>query len=348
MRLVIATILQFLPFLLLLWFANIAEGRKEAGKPHQGWTIVTYVLLGILLLAGIFMGLVLQASGALLSSGVATTPDTLPPGLSPELLQALPRIGFGLWLPSLIGLLLLLPPVRRLLARIIPIDPSNAVHTVALVYTTFVLAQLLITIGLGLSNVASLVETGGGITGSDLIVTLWTQDIIWLLMAAIGVGWLSRKRLGEALRRLGIVVPTLRQVAMGLGIGVLLAFGVTLLLNLANSVGIGVDQDVEKLSELLVGPLTQSIFGVLTLGLAAAIGEESIMRGALQPRFGLLLTSIVFTLLHAQYGFSLATGVILVVGLILGLVRDRQNTSTSMLLHAAYNITLGLLAYLGS
>jgi uncharacterized protein len=348
MRLVVTTILQFLPFVLLLWFANIAEGRKEEGKPYQGWTILTYVLLGILLLAGILMGLVFQASGALLSSGAAGPQGNLPQGLSAELLQALPRIGFGLWLPSLIGLVLFLAPVRRLLARVIPIDPSNPVHTVALVYTMFVLSQLLITIGLGLNNVASLVESAGGIQESDLIVTLWTQDIIWLLMAIIGVGWLSRKRLGEALQRLGIVVPTLRQVAMGIGIGVLLALAVTLLLNLASNVGIGVNQDVEKLSELLVGPLTQSIFGVLTLGLAAAIGEESILRGALQPRFGLLLASIVFTLLHAQYGFSLATAVILVVGLVLGLVRDRQNTSTSMMLHAAYNITLGLLAFLGS
>ena len=50
MSLVLATILQFLPFVIILWFANIAEGRKEAGKPYQGWTVLTYVLLGILLL----------------------------------------------------------------------------------------------------------------------------------------------------------------------------------------------------------------------------------------------------------------------------------------------------------
>jgi len=348
MRLVLATIIQFLPLVLILWFANIAEGRKEAGKPYRGWTLLTYALLGISLLVGVFAGLILQATGAFLPSMGATQPDALPTGLSPELIQALPRIGFALWLPSLLGALLLLPPTRRLLARLIPIDPSNAVHAVALVYAMFVLSQLLVTIGLGLSNVASLVESTGGIAGSDLIVTLWTQDIIWLFMAIIGVGWLSRKGLGAALRRLAILMPTPRQVVMGIGIGILLALGVTGALGLASSVGIKVDQDVEKLSELLVGPLTQSIFGVLTLGLAAAIGEESILRGALQPRFGLLLSSIVFTLLHAQYGFSLATGIILVVGLILGLVRDRENTSVSMLLHAAYNITLGLLAFLGS
>jgi membrane protease YdiL (CAAX protease family) len=347
MNLVLATILQFLPFVIILWFANIAEGRKEQGKPYQGWTVLTYVLLGILLLVGIFGGLLIQAAGALLQSDLLPDQSALPPGLTQEQLQGLPRMGFGLWLPSLLGVALLLPPVRRALARLIPTDPSSTVHTVALVYTTFILAQLLVTTGLGLENVASLVESTGGLAELDLITVLWTQDIIWLLMAIIGVGWLSRKTLGEALQRLGIVTPSLMQLVMGISVGILLALGVTGLLSLASSIGIAVGQDVEKLSELLVGPLTQSIWGVLTLGLAAAIGEESILRGALQPRFGLLLTSIVFTLLHAQYGFSLATGVILVVGLILGLVRKSQNTSTSMLVHALYNITLGLLAFLG-
>jgi membrane protease YdiL (CAAX protease family) len=345
MRLAIATILQFVPFIAILCFANIAEGRREAGKPYEGWLVVTYALLGILLLLALCIGLLFQTAGALLQGGL--TPEQRGPlqGISPELLQAIPRIGFGLWLPSLLGIVFLLAPVRRLLARLIPIEPSNAVHAVSLVYAMFVLSQLLITTGLGLDNVASLVE-GADTSGMDLIAIFWTQDIVWLLMALIGVGWLSRKGLGQALQRLGIVVPTLRQVIVGIGISILLALAVTGALNLGSRLGIGVGQDVEKLSELLVGPLTQSIWGVLTLGLAAAIGEESILRGALQPRFGLLLSSLIFTLLHAQYGFSLATGVILIVGLVLGLVRKHQNTSTSMLLHAFYNITLGLLAFL--
>ena len=35
------------------------------------------------------------------------------------------------------------------------------------------------------------------------------------------------------------------------------------------------------------------------------------------------------------------------VGLVLGLVRQRANTTTSMLVHASYNISLGVIAALG-
>ncbi len=105
--------------------------------------------------------------------------------------------------------------------------------------------------------------------------------------------------------------------------------------------------EVERLTEQLIGPLAQSAPGILTLGLAAALGEESIFRGALQPRFGLLLTTVLFALLHSQYGISVSTLLVLIVGLALGVVRTRFNTTTAMIVHAVYNMTLGLITYLG-
>ena len=68
--------------------------------------------------------------------------------------------------------------------------------------------------------------------------------------------------------------------------------------------GWGLDEDVQRLTEVLIGPLLGSIPGILTLGLAAGIGEETLFRGALQPRFGLLITSLLFALLHSQYGIT--------------------------------------------
>ncbi len=87
--------------------------------------------------------------------------------------------------------------------------------------------------------------------------------------------------------------------------------------------------------------------GIMTLGLAAALGEESIFRGTLQPKFGLLLTTVLFALLHSQYGISFSTVAVFLVGLILGVLRLRANTSTSMITHAVYNMSLGLISYLG-
>ena len=83
-----------------------------------------------------------------------------------------------------------------------------------------------------------------------------------------------------------------------------------------------------------------------TLGLAAALGEELVFRGAMQPRFGLLLTAILFALLHSNYGITLSTAVVLILGLVLGWQRIRYNTSSAMITHATYNITLGLMAFL--
>jgi hypothetical protein len=50
--------------------------------------------------------------------------------------------------------------------------------------------------------------------------------------------------------------------------------------------------------------------------------------------------------MHNNYGFSMSTIVVFGLGLILGLVRIRANTTTSMIVHAVYNSTLGVLAYL--
>ena len=60
---------------------------------------------------------------------------------------------------------------------------------------------------------------------------------------------------------------------------------VVILEQLLAKAGIVNDADVEKLSEQLLGPLTTSSFGILTLGVAAALGEESIFRGRAPATF---------------------------------------------------------------
>jgi len=91
-----------------------------------------------------------------------------------------------------------------------------------------------------------------------------------------------------------------------------------------------------------------SLVGIITLGAAAALGEEMVFRGALQPRFGILLTALLFALLHNQYGVSLATLVVFILGLVLGWTRKYINTTTSMFVHATYNITLALISLMAS
>jgi membrane protease YdiL (CAAX protease family) len=93
---------------------------------------------------------------------------------------------------------------------------------------------------------------------------------------------------------------------------------------------------VSESSQHLFSPF-DSIPGALVLGLSAGIGEETLFRGALQPRLRVLLTALVFTLGHVQYTLSPALLEILVIGLVLGWLRERTNTTTCMVTHAGYN-----------
>ena len=81
-----------------------------------------------------------------------------------------------------------------------------------------------------------------------------------------------------------------------------------------------------------------SISGALLLGISAGAGEEILFRGAIQPRYGIVFTSIVFASLHIQYGISLTIVGIFFVSVLLGLERQRVNTTASMVTHVIYDV----------
>jgi uncharacterized protein len=365
------TILMFVPLILILWLANFSErtakttgaetpsedaslgetgesvapaaGAYPAGS-NQVWAILAFFLLavlyGVLILFGVTIQLIGLAATGPLESSLGSIYQQI--GIDPV---GFGRMGLGMWMPSLFGLLLLLRFVRTLVGRILPsFDPASPVHAVALSYTALIAVNLFMTVGIGLGNLAEMMQSRGPM---DLTPSLWAQEIVMAVMALVGVGWLARRSFGQTLRRLAIVKPSVRQVLAGVGIGILMGAAISVVEVLLSRIGIATDADVEKLSEQLLGPLTQSAFGIITLGVAAAIGEESIFRGALLPRFGLIFTTLLFALLHSTYGLSLATLIVFVVGLVLGIVRLRANTTTSMLVHAFYNMTLGVIAALG-
>ncbi len=326
----------FSPLILILFLANWGERLQQQGQPAMAPVAVSYISLILAYGATFLIGLVF-----LLTAGSAASPIQ---AASPLWLS------LGLLLPSVVGVLLLLKPVRRLVARFIPLDPDHPVHAVALSLTMLPLLALGFTLGIGLDALAAQLTQQTQVTGAEpfSLAALWAQDILFLLTALIGVGWLSRRSLGQTLVRLGLVLPSGRQVLIGVGTALLLVPAVILLESAFNAIGLGVGQDVESLTEVLMGPLFATPFGILSVGLAAAIGEEPIFRGALLPRFGLLLSSVIFALVHSQYGISLATLIVLGLGLVLGILRQRTNTTTAMITHAVYNSSLGVLAYLAA
>lgn len=349
----ISVVVLFIPLLLILWLANLADGQREKGQPGGVFALIAYFLLGliwtILLLAGVLMSLFgfIMRSQAIPQNAIENLAQMgLQPEAAQQLLQHLPTLGMAFWLPAVLGMLLLLPPVRRLIARLIAIDSQSTVHAVALSYTMLIIVNLWATVAFGLGNLADLSEKSGAMEPGDILGLTWVQEILFILLALIGVGFLARRGFRSTLVRLAIVRPRLRQVLLGIAIGIIMALALIPLDHWMKTSGIGWDKDVERLGEQFIGPLTTSLAGVITLGVAAALGEESVFRGALQPRFGLILTAVLFALLHSNYGITASTAIVLVIGLVLGLVRQRSNTTTSMFVHAFYNMSIGLMTYL--
>lgn len=346
---VVSTVLLFVPILLVLWLANFSHRKRIEGDVRNERTLklLSYGLLFLLYVGLFFMGLALLGVGFI---GVLAPEAFDAAGVSSVGfgLDRLPWMGGGLVLFSLIGMFLLTRPARRLFGRLTPIDPTHPVHAVALSMSAMVLINLAFTVAVGLDNLADMLQTSGQAGAvSNPAPALWAQNLTFLVMGVIGVGYLSRRSLRASLIRLGIVVPTVRQVLIGIGVAIAMVPLVIAIEALASSLGLGASAGVERLTEQLIGPLTQNMAGILTLGLAAAIGEETIFRGALQPRFGLVFTALLFALLHSQYGLSFSTVAVFAVGLVLGVMRMRMNTTTTMITHAVYNMSLGLITFLG-
>jgi hypothetical protein len=244
----------------------------------------------------------------------------------------------------------LAPGVRRWAAGWLPIDPGSSVHTVALS-----LVSGAIVIGLG-----QLVATGGHpallellradpamaerAKQSQLLSVIYT--LIWMVPGALlAVGYPVVRTPGAAIRRLGLARPTLRQVCGAVGLGILLVVVAGKLLNP------GIDwlwqrlhwpQTDEKAFEQLLGSLITPA-GAVAIAVSAGIGEELVVRGALQPRLGILLSNLFFTSLHApQYGFDALLSVF-VVGSVLGIVRARSNTTIAIIAHGVYDFCLVML-----
>ena len=81
---------------------------------------------------------------------------------------------------------------------------------------------------------------------------------------------------------------------------------------------------------------TWMIAGVVTTTIIAPIVEELFFRGALQPRVGIWITSCVFALAHAQYGFFNRYDVFM-LSLLLGWLKCRYSIWLSILVHILHN-----------
>jgi len=90
----------------------------------------------------------------------------------------------------------------------------------------------------------------------------------------------------------------------------------------------------DRINRMMVNGIGMA--GSVLLGMSAGVGEELSMRGALQPRLGLIFTAVVFAALHVHYSW-IGMATILLLGVTLGVIRDRTSTTVAILVHSVYD-----------
>lgn len=332
-------VLLYLPFLVPVIVANLSERERRlprAGDEARSDSLRDLMLryLPHALLVAINLGLLGIAGLALLNE--------LAKRWMPELLE--PEAVAANWLgvaivAVLTGLLAFPPlslPVRRWLARWLPIDPESVVHMTALAFAIY-------QVGLSVGQIALIGSLENLIT-ADMRLTI--RDVVLsglplLLLAVAGVGLLIRRDGRGTLERLGLRWPSLKQLLVASAIvAVLLGFDFAVNWTWQEVDPSGYDL-LERVTETLFGGLS-TVAGAFALGLSAGISEELLFRGAVQPRLGLLVTTFLFAIGHLQYGLTVATFEVFLIGLVLGLVRKRSNTTVCIVIHISYN-TIGTL-----
>jgi hypothetical protein len=169
-----------------------------------------------------------------------------------------------------------------------------------------------------------------------------------ILLSFCGIGIYVSRAPKEALLRLGWVKPTWPQVGVGaLLILFSLVYDALWSLYTHNLTG----QDLaSKLSDYNAGTFSApggfapSVVLALATALCAGIGEETLIRGALQPVLGILPAAFLHGMLHGQ--FAHAPIFIVQVSLwsvCIGIVRRYTNTTTTIIGHAGFNFIMTFL-----
>jgi membrane protease YdiL (CAAX protease family) len=230
-----------------------------------------------------------------------------------------------------LGLLFLWPVVQRMVARILPMRAGSPVN-----YLTVVLGLLLVA-----QQLTTQVTSQPPLTYSELLA----QDIPFLILALVGVGIFIRRSPGETIERLGLRPPPQKRwwlvSIVGIGVFMAVAFGIEAL---ANVVAPSQQKQVTDVTTVLFSHFNNPA-AIIFLGVLAGVVEETLFRGALLPRFGIVVTAILFAALHIQYAVSFATLEVFVLGLGLGWLRVKSgSTLPAMLTHAGYDIAVGFLS----
>ena len=215
-------------------------------------------------------------------------------------------------------------------------EPGNLVHRLAVLlmvmYAALVFARL--SQGEDTSGISILAADEVG-----RILQLATTIAAYLGLALLGAGWLTRRSFAAVIQRLDLRSPNRRDWLEGLvlasGLFLLAQAGVALW---ARSAPPAVFEMQTFAARQIFESFNVSLAAGLVLALTSAVGEEILFRGALQPVFGIVISSLFFVLLHTQYFLTPAALILFAISLGLGWLRYRRCTSAAIICHAAYNL----------
>jgi hypothetical protein len=239
-------------------------------------------------------------------------------------------IGLGFSLP-------LLRPFRQAVSKVTPMDSESPIDYSGLAILLSVAAFLLVTLIFSDEPV----EISATSTG-DMVRALLVNLLTFLGLAYVAVGYRNYRTGEEATVRLGLTRPTAKQIQVGL-LAVVPAFIFAMIGSILTNIFQPevVDRLGENIDNLTSG--VQNPAGAILLGLSAGIGEEVLFRGALQPRFGIALSTALWVLLHTQYELTWVMLGLVLLGFLLGWLRNRYGTIAAIVTHATYNALVVLL-----
>lgn len=291
---------------LINWASRAATGDKAA-------------TMGLYLLFGIPGGLLTVAGAALLVNG-----------------------NEGGWLALGIGLGLAIPLIRQMrqgLARVSPMDPASPIDYSGLAIILPVIAFLIF----GLATTPGAGEASATpLTGAETVTALVVNFLAFVGLAYVAVGYRNYRTGRAATGRLGLRMPQREDMLIGLA-AVVPAFIFAMIGSALTSI---FQPDVVDALNETIDSMTSGVqnpAGAVLLGLTTGIGEEVLFRGAIQPRFGILLSTALWVLLHTQYELTWVMLGLVLMGIMLGLIRKYISTTAAIITHAVYNALIVLM-----
>ncbi len=234
--------------------------------------------------------------------------------------------------------LALIPQFRQLLARVTPIKPTSMPDMVGLVFILVIPVVMIFTIDATFSDANG--ETEFGTVDNFALVA---QTVLLVAIAFFAVGGAINRDFSSVRDRLGLHMPTMRQVVISIALVVPLLIISAIGAVLTDFFQPGFTDEIDD----IVGEVTADLInvqGAILIGLSAGIGEEVLFRGAMQPTFGIVITSLVFMLIHVQYGFSFILLSLFATSVVFGIQRIKMNTTCCIITHATYNFVVVMLS----